>query len=273
MRNESLRRRDRRAFTLVELLVVIGIIALLVSILLPTLGRAREQARSVKCMAQLRGYGNFIQMYANQNRNWLPCGWALLGLDQYGSDAAGFSQITGHPDPAELVNSDILKCPSAGSNMQVTNANTNYSMTYAFNRNMWWSYEQSILPNPTDPSKWGLTRITSPNVATQTALLFCTANYSIKEGGFKAWTDGFGWYPPLLPHGGHTFVVSPTATEAGVGGYFKEGKENVCFFDGHVESLPGDPNGTSDAAVPLFRPASGQRLAWNNFWNGKNNPN
>src|SRR6476646_8857829 len=64
----------RRAFTLVELLVVIGIIALLVSILLPTLNRARESARRTKCLSNLRSIGQLVTMYANQNRGQIPIG-------------------------------------------------------------------------------------------------------------------------------------------------------------------------------------------------------
>ncbi|MDB5324818.1 MAG: xcpT 4 [Phycisphaerales bacterium] len=66
--------RQRKAFTLVELLVVIGIIALLISILLPSLNRARQQANLIKCSSNLRSIGQMLQIYVSENKGFAPYG-------------------------------------------------------------------------------------------------------------------------------------------------------------------------------------------------------
>jgi prepilin-type N-terminal cleavage/methylation domain-containing protein/prepilin-type processing-associated H-X9-DG protein len=74
------RPRNWCAFTLVELLVVIGIIAVLIAILLPALGRARAQAQTVACLANLRSIGQSINIYAVNNKQSLPYGyWDNVG--------------------------------------------------------------------------------------------------------------------------------------------------------------------------------------------------
>src|SRR5580704_3668343 len=65
----------RSAFTLVELLVVIGIIALLIGVLLPALNKARQQANLITCQTHLRQIGQAIFIYTDEDKGVLPPGY------------------------------------------------------------------------------------------------------------------------------------------------------------------------------------------------------
>lgn len=92
----SCRRPRRAGFTLVELLVVIGIIALLISILLPALAQAREQGKKVTCLAGLRSFGQVLQIYANDFKGRAPLGYQgnkHSGYTIYVAASSSFQQL------------------------------------------------------------------------------------------------------------------------------------------------------------------------------------
>jgi prepilin-type N-terminal cleavage/methylation domain-containing protein len=114
--------KRRKGFTLVELLVVIGIIALLIAILLPALNRARNQARLVQCAANLRMIGQGIINYAGDNQGNLPLRaffYAINPTTQQLEISWGFSGGGNTPTGAEFytVWSSIFQ----GGNAPLTN--------------------------------------------------------------------------------------------------------------------------------------------------------
>src|SRR5947207_987306 len=72
MLHRTSRSARQRGFTLVELLIVIGLIALLISLLIPALSRAREQSNRAKCLGNLRTIGQAMFLYASTYKDRLP---------------------------------------------------------------------------------------------------------------------------------------------------------------------------------------------------------
>src|SRR5688572_12383910 len=98
-----------RGFTLVELLVVIGIIAVLISVLLPALSKAKEQANRAKCLANLRQLTTGMNLYATDNK----LGW-YTNSDEYGSDSLA-SLI-----PKYIKDAKVTICPSTENKVDIS---------------------------------------------------------------------------------------------------------------------------------------------------------
>jgi prepilin-type N-terminal cleavage/methylation domain-containing protein len=125
--------RRRHAFTLVELLVVIGIIAILIALLLPALNRARAHAVNVQCLSNLRSIGQICLQYAVENKGWLPpCQPdSIRNITGGGQVAANSAPGLTNPAPSHKLRQDlhrrlknatgIFYCPS-----NMVDANTQF---------------------------------------------------------------------------------------------------------------------------------------------------
>jgi prepilin-type N-terminal cleavage/methylation domain-containing protein len=120
-------RRLTRAFTLIELLVVIAIIAILAAILFPVFARAREKARQISCVSNLRQLGTAVSLYAQDYDEYLPNNYSGKRDTNLWSDLSG----SGLLDPY-LKNKKIWFCPS---DTPPTYKNQTYDYSYCLYNN------------------------------------------------------------------------------------------------------------------------------------------
>ena len=116
MRSTGCKRQSafrRTGFTLVELLVVISIIALLLSILMPALGKARKKAQAIVCMSNLKQIGVGMQLYLQNNRNTFMTHYGdLISQKGWYTQLVKDKKIYSDNTIAYLSGYDVLFCPS-----------------------------------------------------------------------------------------------------------------------------------------------------------------
>jgi len=225
----------RKAFTLVELLVVIGIIALLISILLPSLNRAREQANWLKCMSNLRQVGQAMTMYCNNNKGRFPTAgagtkpydwifwedWPVGVNPNRKLDNSMIAPYLGIP-----VNPEVLRCPS---DIIENHVSKGYGYTYSSN------YLITRLPAPDWAGIYGVGESNAPMriseiVSAADKILLIDESATTVDDGCWAWMSQLGQGQNLISNRHmkrqemKTLLKDPNA-----------GKGNACFADGHVE--------------------------------------
>jgi prepilin-type N-terminal cleavage/methylation domain-containing protein/prepilin-type processing-associated H-X9-DG protein len=214
----------RRGFTLVELLVVLGIIALLISILLPSLTIARESARTVQCLSNLRQMVTAANIYVSDNGGHYPSAYFGYSKPPFSySYSWDFTVITSLKTGKRSVQPGLLwqgradariqQCPSFdGKSNTVADPHTGYN------------YNTSYIGHGQ------LEALKSPAKACQVSAPTTCALFG--DGQFKTGANKYMRAPQ--PNPGDANFSSRTA---GTQGFRHRKMTNVAFADGHAESL------------------------------------
>jgi prepilin-type processing-associated H-X9-DG protein/prepilin-type N-terminal cleavage/methylation domain-containing protein len=273
--NRCVDKTQRGAFTLVELLVVIGIIAVLIGVLLPALSRARQQANLIKCQSNLRQIGLALSMYVAQDKN----GYAPYGTQPVATVDGGayyerwFESLSRLLNPKDKQYEDYgMPVPPNPRRVRVTevfrDVDVNFPQAvchYTGNVRIFGDRAAggaSAIPDPYTGRDLVPRKMPTIKPSTETAVVWCsneittpsthpfnnyrpsTSSYYMDNGGWQF--SGFYFIRGQNPPWEQLKVISPykidipTATTGGGNGirtrHIKNTVANLLFCDGHVEA-------------------------------------
>ena len=219
--------RKKQNFTLIELLVVISIIAILASMLLPALNKARETAKNAKCKSQLKQLGIYFLMYADNNDEFLPYISATFASSCYCADKnlmpakeyVGYDYEKACPWNTTSSRESLYMCPSSNIALEY------YMISYGYNCYLGYAKGHGKLSRHKHHS--------------QTMLL-------IEKGFHKGTTETYPWYAAR--------TLSPAYTEGYILGMRHNGSANMTFLDGHVENRKTVPPAVSSDVFFDYHP-------------------
>lgn len=239
-------KRTSKGFTLVELLVVIGIIALLISILLPALTKARDQANTVACASNERSFYQLMSLYANDyHQYWLPARVSYPNaLDYWYSpffignelNASNTSSGTAITHNLQTI-AKYLTCPAADHSLDLPAsqiATGGYIGDYTYNDNL----------GDFSVSATGALTITAPPAPTSAVPSNVIALtdidktwYEANNGATNLWREATFNQPNALI-GTHATTWSGTTNSAAMWTpHNKNRVANMLFMDGHVAQV------------------------------------
>jgi prepilin-type N-terminal cleavage/methylation domain-containing protein/prepilin-type processing-associated H-X9-DG protein len=233
-------RTKQSGFTLIELLVVISIIALLVSILLPSLQRAREAAKSAVCKAQMRQVGFAFVMYADDNEDMI-CP-AVGAYDKDPVKRYWYYKFTSYVSSDMAREGKLFTCSADREPRKVTSGNMVYGLSYSY-PDYFGDMSRAGWDDPGSPYAL-IKRTKLKYLAGIVAVLdanhheddpWAYGHGDLMSCQMGAWAGRIGWYsrPQSSVYPGEERPWSWAA-------WRHAGKANSVMADGHVESFGPD---------------------------------